>query len=235
MTQINAPQNLDGIMLLTALTDDARAALAGRCMWRTCAKGEQIVARDEADTGVCFVVVGTVGIVNYSLGGREVAYTRVDAGGYFGEMAAIDNAPRSATGVAKSPATLAVLPGGAFLDLLRDHPDVALAVMRKLTGIIRRSDDRIMDLSTLGAQARVCRELLRLAEDQGGDARDDDQAVIATLPTQADIASLAGTTRETVARTLGDLGRGGLIDRHGTRLVVTDRAALEDVADEWDG
>ena len=238
MTQIKTPHDLDGIALLTPLDADARTALATRCAWRAYAKGEQILSRNDEGGphdgpndggGVYFVIDGAVGIVNYSLNGREIAYSTVDTGGYFGELAAIDGAPRSATVIAKSACALAVLPAAVFLTLLREEPDVALAVLRKLAGIIRRGDDRIMDLSTLGTQARVCRELLRLAEEEGGTAG----TAITTLPTQSDIANMTGTTRETVARTLGQLTTGGLIDRQGRQLTIIDREALEDVADQW--
>jgi CRP-like cAMP-binding protein len=93
-----------------------------------------------------------------------------------------------------------------------------------LVEIIRTSDERITELSTLGALQRVGRELLRLAEPRAGDPN---VWSIARLPTQGSIAAQIGTTRETVARTLAQLAHDGLIERRGRQLRIPDRARLE--------
>ena len=224
-------QELGGTELLAALDQEALDALANRCGWKAYDKGEQILSRDSDSGEVYFVVDGEVGVVNFSLGGREIAYTSIGDGNYFGEMAAIDGEPRSATVIAKKACVLASLPSSAFLDLLAEHPSVALGVMRKLSRIIRISDDRIMDLSTLGAQARVCRELMRMADEEDT----ENSTVVEALPTQTDVAARVGTTRETVARTLSQLSTAGLIEREGKRLEIVDRDALEDLADHLGG
>ena len=225
------PLDLGEVDLFSALDAPAREGLAARCAWKAYDKGEQILSRDSDSGDVYFVIEGDVGIVNYSLGGREIAYTSVGAGSYFGEMAAIDGEPRSATVVAKTSCTVATVPPATFIDILEQHSSVALAVLRKLSRIIRVSDDRIMDLSTLGAQARVCRELIRMA----GEEDDENGMVIEKLPTQTDVAARVGTTRETVARTLSQLATAGLIDRDGKRLEIVDLDALEDLADHLGG
>lgn len=74
--------------------------------------------------------------------------------------------------------------------------------MRELARLLRQSTDRIMDLSTLGANNRVHAELLRLARSDAGDGR---RATISPIPSHSEIASRVSTTRETVARALGDL------------------------------
>jgi CRP-like cAMP-binding protein len=97
---------------------------------------------------------------------------------------------------------------------------VALAVMRRLSEMIRQSTARIMDLSTLGAHHRIYAELLRIAK-TGGAARPN-QALIQPIPIHADIAARVSTTRETVARVLSELAHSELVKREGDALVIRD-------------
>ncbi len=100
--------------------------------------------------------------------------------------------------------------------------------MRRLTSLVRLLCERIYELSTAGVSTRIQAELLRLVADT--DLRGN-SAVIAPLPTHADIASRVSTHREAVTRELGELTRAGLIERsHGT-LVVRDIARLRGMVD----
>ena len=108
---------------------------------------------------------------------------------------------------------------------------MAVALLRHLSRIIRTSDERIAELSVLGAVPRVYRELLRLAEQDPGDAR---AWRIAELPTQQDIASRVGATRETVARALGQILTTGVVQRHGRTLLIRDRQMLEELGNPPD-
>lgn len=219
-----APGRLDGIELLAGLTDDEVRALEQKCVWRIFRAGEQIFDRDSESRSIMFVVRGEVQVVNYSLSGREVAYAVVRAGGYFGELSAIDDEPRSASVVAIEDCLLAALGSEIFNDILQRHASVAVHVLRRLARIIRNCDDRIMDLSTLGAMQRVYRHLLRLAEP---DPVSVGSWSIYPLPTQHSIAGEAGTTRETVARAFSQLAAAGIVERKGRTLYIRDKNMLE--------
>jgi len=217
-------RSLAGIDVLEALSDDKRLELAKRCHWHEFSAHEQIIDRASDSHDVYFVVRGLVRVVNYSYAGREVSYDDIETGGLFGELAAIDGEPRSANVVALADTTVASLSPALFMALLRDNPEIATTIMRRLVQIIRGSTDRIKDLSTLGAANRIYAELVRIARPH---LRDDNTAVIRPLPVHSDIASRAGTTRETVARAIGDLARRGLVHKDGHTLVVSDFEALE--------
>lgn len=216
--------SLDRIGLLAALTPEARARLARRCAWRRHPAGATILARDQAGSEVLLIVEGAVRIVNVSPSGREVAYAIVDAGGHVGELAAIDGAPRSAGVVAVRDCLVASLSGAAFMALLAEEPGVAILLLKHLARIIRLADERIAELSTMGAVERVYSELLRLARP---DPEDAGVAVVSPLPTQEDLAARVGTTRETVARALGRLARSGIARRRGRALSIHGPAILE--------
>ena len=221
MAEASAPR-LRGIALLDSMAEPDLRALEQRCRWRRFGAGEQIVDRQSEDRSVFFVVQGRVRVVDYSPGGREVIYAVLGPGSHFGELAAIDGRGRSASVLAIEDCVLAAITPGDLDSLLRRSPDLALALIRHLVEIIRTTDERITELSTLGAMQRVGRELLRLAEPGAGGAFS-----ISPLPTQSSIASQTGTTRETVARALAQLGQDGLIERQGRRLLILDRARLE--------
>ncbi len=222
-------RSLDGIAMLDPLSRPAREALEKKCNWHDFAPHEQVIDRASDTHDVYFVVRGTVRVVNYSYSGREVSYDDIGAGGLFGELAAIDGAPRSANVVALDETTVAIVSPEVFIALLQAHPDFAFAIMKRLVQIVRGSTDRIMDLSTMGAPHRIHAELLRMARPL---ARDDDSAVIRPIPVHAEIASRAGTTRETVARAFGDLARQGIIRRESNALVIPDVARLEELVED---
>jgi CRP-like cAMP-binding protein len=216
--------SLDRIGLLGALTPEAREQLARRCAWRRYPAGATILARDQAGSEVLLIVEGAVRVVNVSPAGREVAYAIVEAGGHVGELAAIDGAPRSAGVVAVRGCLVASLSRPAFMALLTEEPAVAILLLRHLARIIRLADERIAELSTMGAVERVYSELLRLARP---DPEGAGVVVVAPLPTQEDLAARVGTTRETVARALGRLARSGIARRRGRALSIRDPAILE--------
>jgi CRP/FNR family transcriptional regulator, cyclic AMP receptor protein len=216
-------RELRHVALLRALSESELRALEQRCRWQRYAARQQIIDRSSDNRDVFFVVEGSVRAVDFSPTGREVVYAVIGAGGHFGELSAIDGLARSASVVAIEDCLLAALPPIQFESLIRAQPEVALGLLRDLVRIIRTTDEKLTEVTTLGAIARVCRELLRLA-------RADERSgtwLIAPMPTQRDLAGLAGTTRETVARTLAQLSREGLIRRSGRTLRIRDRAALE--------
>jgi CRP-like cAMP-binding protein len=208
---------LVGNLMLTPLDRAAIARLEGQCSWRAAHAGEPILSRDSDSRDVFFVVRGRLRIVNFSPSGREVAYAIAGPGDFFGEMAAIDGLPRSATVVALEDCTLAQITPHVFLDLIEAHPKVGFVVMEKLARMVRTSDDRIMDLATLSAYQRVYSEILKLMK---ADPVRPDSWLIYPLPTQAQIAAQASTTRETVARVLSHLAADGIAERKSKTLYV---------------
>jgi CRP-like cAMP-binding protein len=223
-------KTLAGVPLLKDLPELVRQRYEGVCVWKSCQPDQEIIGRESGSRDVFFVVVGEVRIVNYSFSGREVSYEDIGPGHLFGELAAIDGKPRSASVVSLDESLLAMMPAGAFLKLVTENPPIGLAMMQRLAEIIRTSTDRIMDLSTVGAHNRVYAELLRLARpslDQKG------RAEIRPIPVHADIASRVSTTRESVARAVSELIKKKLVERKGKGLVILDFMRLEDMVLEF--
>lgn len=219
-------KTLAGISLLDGLDPADRRRLESRCTWRRYRMGEKVFDHDSTGREVYFVIEGAVNIVNFSASGREVAFAQAVAGDTLGELAAIDGEPRSASVVASEKTLLAILPPAPFVDLLHSNAEITFRVLQRLVVYVRRDDLRIMELSTLAATHRVYAEILRMAKP---DAAVPDLWVVRPLPPLREIASRVSTTRETVARSLGQLYPQGLLRRKGRNLYLMDRGALEEI------
>lgn len=222
--------SLADIPFLAPLSADSRAALEQRARWVRYKANDTIIDRETESRDVYFVVAGRVRVVNFSISGREITFDEMSAGGVFGELAALDGMPRSAAVVALNDTLVASISPDTFVNLLRDHPDLAIGVMQELAKIVRASTERIMDLSTLGAHNRVHSEILREARAHAED--DANTARISPIPVHADIAARVSTTRETVARVLSDLTKQELVKREKDALVILDLERLEDLVED---
>ena len=223
--QVEPGRTLAGIGLFEDLDEAERHRLESRCTWRRYASGETVLERGSESSDVLFIIDGAVNILDFSLSGREVAYATLRPGDCFGELAAIDGQPRSASVVATQKTLVAVLTSQEFLAVLKEHGEVTFKVLQRLTSMVRMGDVRIMELSTLAATQRVYAEILRMAKP---DAAVPGRWVIHPLPPLREIASRIGTTRETVARALSLLYPTGMVRRTGKSLYILDRDKLEE-------
>lgn len=223
---------LTDLRLLRSLDCEALAALERYGVYRRYSPLEQIIDRDSRTTDVYFIVRGRARIVNYSVSGREVAFDDLQTGDHFGELAALDDGPRSANVMALVESLIFALPQRTFRNVLSTHPPIAMEVMARLAGIVRAADERIMDLSTLAAHNRVQAELLRQVRRP---VADTNRGRISPIPVHSDIASRVSTTRETVARVLNDLARRGVVERTKHALVIHDIAMLETLVEDVRG
>ncbi|OGA61642.1 MAG: cyclic nucleotide-binding protein [Betaproteobacteria bacterium RIFCSPLOWO2_12_FULL_65_14] len=217
------------IALLDGLSDERLEALARECAWRNYRAGQRIISRAAADRDVYLIISGRVRVTTYSAAGRQVTFRDIAAGELFGEVAAIDDMPRSADVVALESALTASIPPSVFRRLLREEPTLAERVLRRLASLVRRMSERVIDLSTLGVHRRLHAELLRLAR-EAGVARNG--ARIDPAPKHADLASQVSTYREQVTRELSALAKAGIVRREGRALVIRDLKRLERLVEE---
>ena len=228
----SAPKALHRIKLFAGLSPEDLGKIEEVCRYKRFSANEQIFDRHSKTRDVFFVIRGSVRVVNYSLAGREITLDDMSEGEYFGELAALDGQPRSASIMALTDCLIVALSPTQFVKVLERHPKVALRALRRLSQVVRKSTERIMDLSTLGANNRMHADLLRLAE--AGDKKDN-AAMIRPIPVHGEIASRIGTTRETVARVLNDLARRGIVKRTKDALVVSDMARLHEMVEDVRG
>ena len=197
-------ETLKDIKLFSALSKDQLAAVEKQCRWRLFAPHQQIIDRENTSRDVFFVIRGKVRIVNYSFSGRGITLDELYEGGYFGELSAIDSQPRSARVVSLTESLIGSMPQKYFLETLETYPKMALQVMTHLSQLLRGANQRIMDLSTLGANNRVHADLLRMIGELG---IENGAAILDPVPVHNDIASRVSTTRETDATSQKRFGR----------------------------
>ncbi len=221
----NREESLAGIEIFADLPPDDLVAVDQRCRWRHCDSEQQILGHMDDTHDVYFIVKGEVRATVYALSGKEVTFRDIGAGQIFGEFAAIDGKPRSANVVALKPSVVASLSAEAFWEVLLEHPEVAASTLKLLTKQIRVLSERVFEFSALAVKNRIHAELLRLAYAHMADDNDDgddNRAVIAPIPTHADIAHRVSTHREAVTRELSAMTRAGLVERREGALVVPD-------------
>lgn len=204
--------------------DEVRATLAAHGRQMRVRKGQVLLAVGLPANDVYLVIEGCVSVSLISAQGRETVLRAIGPGEMFGELAAIDGAPRSADVVAAENSTLLVIPGAAFVDLIGREPVLSLWLARYLAHQVRYLTNRIYELSTMGVGPRLQAELLRLA----GEPDVMGAATITRVPTQAELAARIGTNRETVTREFSLLIREGLVVREGRRIVVPSVERLAD-------
>jgi CRP-like cAMP-binding protein len=229
-----AVHKLTTIDLIAVLPPARQEELVRLCQWRRYDKDEQIIDRASvsANRDVMFIASGAVRVVVYSLMGRDLTLDDRRAGTYFGELAAIDGQPRSASAMAVEPTLIAALPAEHFVRFLATEPSFARIVMLRLATMVRTTTDRLIDLSTLGANHRVHVEILRLAQKA---VNISGVPAIKPIPIHGELAARVSTTRETVARVLGDLARRKILTREADALMVTDLGRLQDMVDDVRG
>ncbi len=190
---------------------------------KTYARGETIALEGEAGTALFFVVSGAVKLFKTSVGGKEQILRIVRPGESFNEIALFDGEANPFGAQAMTEVTLLGLKKEHLDAVLREHPRIALNVIRVLAARLRQSIALVEDLAFRRVISRVARVLLEYA---------GNRAVPGARLTQQEMAALAGTAREVVARSLKTLEDEGIIRVERNQIIVKDRDALEKKAAE---
>ncbi len=214
---------LQAIPLFRLLGDDELQALAGLLRERVFGKSTVIVAQGDPGDTLFLIADGQVKVAVFAEDGREVILSVLSAGGFFGEMALLDDEPRSAHVIAMTDASLWQLRRDDFRARLRASPDLAIALMRELSRRLRRADETIASLALLDVNGRIAHLLLELAREEGG-------SKITRKLTHATIAQMVGASRETVSRTMRSLTIQGAIAMNRREIVLLDSAQLRTAA-----
>ncbi|MEE9166531.1 MAG: Crp/Fnr family transcriptional regulator [Candidatus Neomarinimicrobiota bacterium] len=183
-------------------------------------KNNMILMQDEMGDTFFTISKGSVKINRLSADGREVVFAILGEGEFFGEMSLLDEETRSANAVALEDSEVLILKRGDFLAFLEKYPRVSISLLAEMAGRIRKIDAQIEGLSLSDAAHRIGMTLLRLSEELG--VIQKGVIEVNGLPYLKDIANMAGTSRETVSRTMKLFEREGMIQRRGRRLKIFD-------------
>ena len=183
------------------------------------AKNAEIMAEGERSSGLYILLSGKVKVVLRNEEGKEIILAMLNPTEYFGEMALLDDAPRSADVVAMVPTSVLVIAKQKFNQWLLRHPDMSFVIIRTLAQRLREADRKIGDLALMDVYGRVARALISLAkEDAQG------RMVVSENLSQQSLADIVGASREMVSRTLKELAQVGHIWFDGKDIVVNQHA-----------
>jgi len=206
------------VPIFSELSEPDIAALARLTSRRTCPKDTVVFFENEEGDSFFCIVAGRIKVTILGDDGREVILSVLGRGDFFGEMALLDNEPRSATAIAVEDTELLSLHRNDFQSVLSDNRSIMSALIKILTARLRRANHQISTLALLDVYGRVARVIVDMAREEG--RRLKDGRIAFRRATHQEIANRIGTTRETVTRMLKDLERQGLIQVEGKELVV---------------
>jgi CRP-like cAMP-binding protein len=209
--------------------DDVLDALAATGRPVTFARGTQLFARGENGDRLLLVQAGVVKISSVSLEGREMVLSFVHGGEFLGEIAALDGGPRTADATALTAVTAYSWTRGAFLAVMRAHPDFALRVVKLLCARLRQTNVMVESAVQLPRSARIARGLSSLLKTAGRETADGWRLDFKL--SQRDLAAYVGLARENVNRQLRQWENLGLVRLERGEVVVRDRAALEELGE----
>jgi CRP-like cAMP-binding protein len=215
---------LSGVPVFETLAPDDLARVADVAVPRRF-DPQQVIFREGDESDTCYIVSrGHARAVREHIDGRTISLAHFGPGDVFGELAMFDDERRSATVEALDDVEALAILGADMRRLLREHPDIAAKLVISLGRRLREANDRIARQSFQTVQSRVAGVLGQLvAQAQSEGAGETD--VLVTI-TQADIAQLAGSSRESASRFLAVLERAGVVTQGRGRLTVHDPAAL---------
>jgi CRP/FNR family transcriptional regulator/CRP/FNR family cyclic AMP-dependent transcriptional regulator len=213
--------------MFAGMPDDELGAMAAMVSYREFPKGSFILTQNDRGSVMYFLISGRVKISVASPEGKELALNYLEAPAHFGEMGATDSGPRSADVVATTDVEVLGLESKDLVGAISARPELAIMLIGALSRRVRDLIGRLEDMAFHDATHRVMRVLLNVAT-ASYEARG--VPVIEGL-THYEIATLAGTSRETASRVISNLGRDGMVGTRGRKIVV-DLFALRDLIEK---
>ncbi|HVT42783.1 MAG TPA: Crp/Fnr family transcriptional regulator [Thermoanaerobaculia bacterium] len=210
--------------LFAELDDQELRAIASVAKPRRYAKDEVIFHADESGDVFCLIRGGRVKVTIISPEGKEIILSILGPGDFFGEMALLDNEPRSANVIAIEPLEVMTIWRSDFLQLLSENFTLTRKILAELSHRLREASNRIESLATMDVNGRLARFLLGLAQTSGKSL--DNGFVAITRPTHQAIANMIGTSRETVSRLIHELMKQNLLLSEGKTIYLR-KAALD--------
>jgi CRP/FNR family cyclic AMP-dependent transcriptional regulator len=192
-------------------------------------RGTYLFHQEDPATDVHFLVAGRVEISTISRSGHRQLHATIDGAQFFGELGVLGEMPRTASALALDDTTTWSIPAEDFLTFLARDPAASRALLRALARQVQSHEDFIDDLLFLDLKGRVAKRLLQLVS-PSLDQLPPDGAIVPSVVTHADLASLCGGSRENVTRVISDFQRRGLVEREGRRFVLRRISGLAKLA-----
>ena len=217
-TALNDVWHLGTVNWLQALPEEQVEALRSHSTHGEYEAGATIFTPESHPHSVYLLEQGIVRIYRLSKDGAETTFGYVAPGEVFGELPAFGDFPRESFAGTVKHSHVWKIPVGVFQTLMESKPGVAIEITRQIGQRLKRIESRVENLVFRDVRARVAHILLELAQDFGKPANGGRELEVEF--TQAELATLVGSTRQTVNESLRSLEESGLIAREGRRMVI---------------
>ena len=209
---------LERVPLFESFEVDELTGLASVLSLQKFARNALVILAEDQGDSFFIIRTGKVKVSMTGPDGREIILSILGPGEFFGELSLLDGHPRSADVTTTERTELLVIRRSDFVRVIEDYPVIPTRLMVTLATRLRKSDRQVAGLALLGISERISSVLLTLAEEQGEET--ENGIVIAKRPTHQVLASMVGTTRETVTRVMKRLADEGYIRVDGRKLII---------------
>ncbi len=202
---------------VTAFTDfssDDLSRLAKQGNVRSFPKHSVLMNEGDQSDSLHIILEGRIKVFVSDERGKQITLRIQGPNEMFGELALIDEAPRSASVMTLQPSRIAVISKDDLLRFLASDPGFAFKLLKRLVQHVRMLTDNVKSLALLDVYGRVARTLLTLGTEESG------TLVIKERLTHQELADMVGASREMVSKIMKDLARGGYIENHGSQLMI---------------
>lgn len=208
---------LHKVYMFSELAPAETDLLTKHCQTRTYPANSILINEGDRTDSMYIILEGEVKVFACDESGKEVILNILGPDEYFGELALVDDQPRSASVMTLKPTKVMVVSKGDFKHCLVENPDLSFNLIRALTRQVRALTDSVKNLALMDVYGRVARTLLDLSTDING------KHVIEQKLTHQDIANMVGASREMVSRILKDLAVGGYISVDKKTITINEK------------
>jgi CRP/FNR family transcriptional regulator, cyclic AMP receptor protein len=214
-------------VLFHGLEPEERNTLFARVRVRSFAAGETIFLMGSMGDSLMAVLSGSVRISVPSPDGKEIVLAIIPPREVFGEIALLDGKERTADARAIGACSLALLERRDVLSFLNNHPEVWPKMVDVLCARLRNTDQHIAEIALLELPARLAKALLRLSNGESGPAN---RGALQIQLSQRELGNMCGASRESINKCLRGWQRRGIVQVEEGAVTVTNRTALDELA-----
>jgi CRP/FNR family cyclic AMP-dependent transcriptional regulator len=201
--------NIRNVNLFSTLSDSEIEAISKITYTNTYNRGQVVCQEGEKGDALYVILKGRTKVCLYDENGREYILDVIGKDGFFGELSLIDELPRSANVITIEACELLVVKRHDFHRVLMENPTITVSILKTLSRRLRAADEKIKGLAFYSVEGRILKYLLDIGNESGIKVKDF--LIIEKGPTQVEIASSCGCSRETVSRMVKHLVRKGAL------------------------
>lgn len=215
------------VPIFSELDNEALSQIVKIGLRKKYSKDSMVLMEEEPGSALFIIISGSVKVSRTNNEGREVILNILTAGNFFGEMSLLDGLSGSSSVISIEETEMLVIERTQFVNLLKTEPELAISLIQELSHRLRDATMKIKSLFLKDAEGKVATVLLQLAYEDGKIKQGIVE--IEKLPLQQNLANMAGTSRETVSRTLHGLVKKGLVELDGNRLKILDYEKFKEI------